>query len=122
MDDLMNKLQNVLNDEESMETNQRACRNAWGGELSGQNDVAEAPPSAPAPPSNNQAPDFSQILSSLGGCLEIPLRSRETLLRSQTPIHSETLIWAKLLSFPRLWHRQKSLTKMLICFSHYVLC
>lgn len=68
MDDLMNKLQNVLNDEESMKQIKELA-GMLGGELSGQNDVAEAPLSAPAPPSNNQAPDFSQILSSLGGML-----------------------------------------------------
>lgn len=67
MDDLMNKLQNVLNDEESMKQIKELA-GMLGSELSEQNDVAEAPAPAPSPSSgSNQMPDLSQILSNLGG-------------------------------------------------------
>lgn len=65
MDDLMNKLQNVLNDEESMKQIKELA-GMLGGELSGQSDAPETP--APSPSSgSNQMPDLSQILSNLGG-------------------------------------------------------
>lgn len=66
MDDLMSKLQSVLNDEESM--NQiKELANMLGSE---QGEMPEMPASAPIQspmPAKNQAPDFSQLLASLGG-------------------------------------------------------
>lgn len=61
MDDLMSKLQNVLNDEESMKQIKELA------DMLG-NDMNESD-SGPAisPQSNNQTPDFSQLLASLGG-------------------------------------------------------
>lgn len=66
MDDLMSKLQSVLNDEESM--NQiKELANMLGSE---QGESAEVPVNAsaqPPMPAQKQAPDFSQLLASLGG-------------------------------------------------------
>ena len=67
MDDLMNKLQNVLNDEESMKQIKELA-GMLGSELSGESDAPENPAPAPSPSSgSNQMPDLSQILSNLGG-------------------------------------------------------
>ena len=62
MDDLMNKIQNVLNDEESMKqikelADMLTADNGGQGEQSGQSEAPQSP----------QNMDFSQLLQSLGG-------------------------------------------------------
>lgn len=69
MDDLMNKLQNVLNDEESMKQIKELA-GMLGSELGDQEQVQNV--NVPQPvqsPQNNSSPDFSQLLSSLSGML-----------------------------------------------------
>lgn len=62
MDDLMNKIQNVLNDEESMKqikefADMLTADNGGQGEQGGQSEAPQSP----------QNMDFSQLLQSLGG-------------------------------------------------------
>lgn len=64
MDDLMSKLQNVLNDPESMKQLQELA-GMFSSEMS-DNDIPQNTSSVPI---NNNNNDFSQILSNLGGML-----------------------------------------------------
>lgn len=69
MNDLMSKLQNVLNDEESMKQIKELA-GMFGNEFNGSNETSAPSPSEKVSlPNNNQAPDLSQILSSLSGML-----------------------------------------------------
>jgi len=63
MDDLMSKLQSVLSDEESMKQIKELA-GIMGSELTQQEEST-----VPNPQNNDQAPDFSQLLSSLSGML-----------------------------------------------------
>lgn len=74
MDDLMSKLQNVLNDEESMKQIKELA--AMLG-----NDMNEAE-NQPATPQDNKATDFSQLLASLGGM------SGNTAKQNDNPAHN----------------------------------
>lgn len=67
MEDLMSKLQNVLNDEESMKQI-KDLAGMLGNELT----ENTQPPQSPAQPvgsSQNSTPDFSQLLANLSGTL-----------------------------------------------------
>lgn len=63
MDDLMNKLQSVLNDEESMKQIKELA-DMLSGETTG---ASENPPAVQKNPPKNNSVDFSQFLKNLGG-------------------------------------------------------
>lgn len=74
MDDLMSKLQSVLNDEESMKQIKELAGMLGSGLSDNAEQAAPAQPSTPtspppAPQENGDTPDFSQLLASLGGMM-----------------------------------------------------
>ncbi len=66
MDDLMSKLQNVLNDEESMNQIKELA-----GMLTGNGNSQSAEPAPPPPEhnNNNASPDFSQLMANLSSMM-----------------------------------------------------